>query len=54
MNRAIQKYVEDVIAEEIIKSNLQEGDVITMDLKKDNSLLFVKINSANRKSKEEG
>tara|TARA_B100001564_G_scaffold360075_1_gene385548 strand:- start:16472 stop:19030 length:2559 start_codon:yes stop_codon:yes gene_type:complete len=54
LNRAIQKYVEDVIAEEIIKSNIQEGDVITMDLKKDNSLLFVKINSANRKSKEEG
>ncbi|MEC8537135.1 MAG: ATP-dependent Clp protease ATP-binding subunit, partial [Bacteroidota bacterium] len=35
LNRAIQKYVEDAIAEEIIKSNISEGDAIVMDLKKD-------------------
>ena len=28
LKRAIQKYVEDAIAEEIIKSNIQEGDSI--------------------------
>jgi len=31
LNRAIQKYLEDVIAEELLKSELKEGDVITAD-----------------------
>ena len=29
LKRAIQKYVEDALAEEIIKSNVHEGDTIT-------------------------
>lgn len=32
LKRAIQKYIEDPLAEEIIKASLHEGDVIKMDL----------------------
>jgi ATP-dependent Clp protease ATP-binding subunit ClpC len=32
LKRAIQKYIEDPLAEEIIKSNLQEGDTISLDI----------------------
>lgn len=31
LKRAIQKYIEDLLAEEIIKSELKEGDLITVD-----------------------
>jgi ATP-dependent Clp protease ATP-binding subunit ClpC len=31
LNRAIQKYVEDSLAEEILKGTLTEGDIITVD-----------------------
>jgi ATP-dependent Clp protease ATP-binding subunit ClpC len=31
LNRAIQKYLEDVVAEEILKGDILEGDVITAD-----------------------
>ena len=43
LNRAIQKYIEDALAEEIIKSNLQEGDTITMDLDEKSNELTIKI-----------
>lgn len=43
LKRAIQKYVEDAIAEEIIKSNIQEGDSITMDIGKNDTELKIKI-----------
>ena len=52
LNRAIQKYVEDAIAEEIIKSNISEGDAIVMDLKKDAQTLSIKITNADNKPKE--
>jgi ATP-dependent Clp protease ATP-binding subunit ClpC len=32
LKRAIQKYVEDALAEEIITSKIHEGDIIFMDL----------------------
>ncbi|WP_341225004.1 ATP-dependent Clp protease ATP-binding subunit [uncultured Arcticibacterium sp.] len=35
LNRAIQKYVEDPMAEEILKGDLKEGDVILVDYVKD-------------------
>ena len=54
LKRAIQKYVEDAIAEEIIKSNIQEGDVIAMDLKKEAMELSIKITNVNDKPKKEG
>jgi ATP-dependent Clp protease ATP-binding subunit ClpC len=31
LNRAIQKYLEDVVAEEILKGDVMEGDVIIAD-----------------------
>ncbi len=43
LKRAIQKYIEDALAEEIISSKLNEGDTIFMDLEKDAVELNVKI-----------
>ncbi|OAB78991.1 ATP-dependent Clp protease ATP-binding subunit [Cochleicola gelatinilyticus] len=43
LKRAIQKYIEDALAEEIINSNLQEGDTITMDLDEKSNELTIKI-----------
>src|SRR5690554_4343692 len=43
LNRAIQKYIEDALAEEIINSGLHEGDVITMDLDEEKSELTISI-----------
>lgn len=43
LKRAIQKYLEDSLAEEIIKGELTEGDVIEMVLDKENSTLKVNI-----------
>ena len=53
LKRALQKYVEDAIAEQIIKSNIQEGDVIAMDFKKEDVSLCISIKSTNSKPKEE-
>lgn len=43
LNRAIQKYIEDALAEEIISSKLKEGDKIIMDLDKEKSELTIDI-----------
>jgi ATP-dependent Clp protease ATP-binding subunit ClpC len=43
LKRAIQKYIEDALAEEIINSKLQEGDSIIMDLDKKTEELKIKI-----------
>jgi ATP-dependent Clp protease ATP-binding subunit ClpC len=51
LKRAIQKYIEDSLAEEIIKSNIHQGDMINFDLNKDNTKLEIKITSA-KKEKE--
>ena len=51
LKRAIQKYVEDSIAEEIIKSNISEGDVIKLDVGKDSKKLEIKITSSKKKEK---
>jgi ATP-dependent Clp protease ATP-binding subunit ClpC len=45
LKRAIQKYVEDALAEEIIKSNAHEGDIISLDVGKDDTKLDIKITS---------
>ena len=47
LKRAIQKYVEDALAEEIIKSNAHEGDTISLDIGKDETKLDIKITSPN-------
>jgi ATP-dependent Clp protease ATP-binding subunit ClpC len=43
LKRAIQKYIEDTLAEEIVNSQLQEGDTIFMEFDKENDKLIVKI-----------
>lgn len=51
LKRAIQKYIEDALAEEIIKSNLQEGDIIKMDLDKATNELTIKVERTEKSSK---
>jgi ATP-dependent Clp protease ATP-binding subunit ClpC len=51
LKRAIQKYIEDALAEEIIKSNVHEGETITLDVGKDDSKLDVKISTSNEAKK---
>ncbi len=48
LKRAIQKYIEDALAEEIITSKIVEGDQIHMDLDKDNEELTIKIKKAEK------
>lgn len=43
LNRAIQKYIEDALAEEIISSKLVEGDSILMDLDEKTNELIIQI-----------
>jgi len=48
LKRAIQKYIEDALAEEIIKSKIHEGDTIKMDLDKTSQELSIKIEKAEK------
>ncbi len=50
LKRAIQKYVEDPLAEEIITSNLKEGDTITIDFDAKKDEIKVRIKSKQKKS----
>lgn len=43
LKRAIQKYIEDALAEEIVNSKLEEGDTIKMDLDEKKNELTIKI-----------
>jgi ATP-dependent Clp protease ATP-binding subunit ClpC len=52
LKRAIQKFIEDPLAEEIIKSNLKEGDTIRMDMKDGAEELTVIIDKPKGKGKE--
>lgn len=55
LNRAIQKYVEDPLAEQIINSEIEEGDTIIISLKGEGDdqeiLVSVKKNTTNAKEK---
>ncbi|MFN5784481.1 MAG: ATP-dependent Clp protease ATP-binding subunit [Flavobacteriia bacterium] len=51
LKRAIQKYIEDPLAEEIIKSNLLEGDKIKIDLQDAAEELTIKIEKGKTKAK---
>lgn len=51
LKRVITKYVEDSIAEEILRSQISEGDVINLDLDKETKELKIKIEKKG-KSKE--
>ncbi len=51
LKRAIQKFIEDPLAEEIIKASLQEGDKIKIDLVDSQEELAIKIEKGKSKSK---
>jgi len=51
LKRAIQKYIEDSLAEEIVNANLNEGDRIFMDLDKKKDELTIKIEKTEKSSK---
>jgi ATP-dependent Clp protease ATP-binding subunit ClpC len=48
LKRAIQKYIEDPLAEEIIKHNLKEGDKIVVDYQSKDEELSIKISKAKK------
>jgi ATP-dependent Clp protease ATP-binding subunit ClpC len=50
LKRAIQKYIEDSLAEEIINSKLKEGDSISIDLDKKTNELIIKITKKKQKA----
>ena len=52
LKRAIQKYIEDPLAEEIVKSNLAEGDKIKVDWKKGAEELKISIDKGKNKKAE--
>jgi ATP-dependent Clp protease ATP-binding subunit ClpC len=43
LKRAIQKHLEDPFAEEIINANIQEGDLLKADYKKDEAALTISV-----------
>jgi ATP-dependent Clp protease ATP-binding subunit ClpC len=56
LNRAIQKYLEDPIAEEILKGELHEGDTLEVNYNKEKEEIEVKVmkpEKPKRKKKEE-
>lgn len=52
LKRAIQKYIEDVLAEEIVNAKLNEGDHISMDLDEAEDRLTVHIEKGTETSRE--
>jgi ATP-dependent Clp protease ATP-binding subunit ClpC len=51
LNRAIQKYIEDPLAEEIIQKKVKEGDVIKIDFDKKKEEIIVILDDVKKKSK---
>ena len=51
LKRAIQKYFEDPLAEEIINAKVVEGDAVKVSLNKDKSALKIKISKPKAKRK---
>jgi ATP-dependent Clp protease ATP-binding subunit ClpC len=49
LNRAIQKYLEDQVAEEILKGDVKEGDIIVADHKDKDEQLTVYTKKAKKK-----
>lgn len=52
LKRAIQKYLEDPIAEEILKGELTEGDVLEIDYDKETQLISVNHKKGEKKKEE--
>ena len=53
LKRAIQKYIEDALAEEIVNSKLSEGDTIVMDLNSKTNTLTIKVKKAKKAPEEQ-
>src|SRR5215467_15991874 len=53
LHRAIQKYLEDPLAEEILNMHIKAGDVMIADLDKENSKLKFTLKEGSRKEKSE-
>jgi ATP-dependent Clp protease ATP-binding subunit ClpC len=53
LKRAIQKYLEDPLAEEIIGSNLVEGDTINIGFNKEKGEIVIKITKPRKKTEKE-
>ncbi len=53
LKRAIQKYLEDPMAEEIIKSNIDEDDELAVDLNKDGTDIVIKVKKPRKKKDKE-
>ena len=51
LKRAIQKHIEDPLAEEIINSSLQEGDSINITFDTDKKEISIKITKPKKKKK---
>jgi ATP-dependent Clp protease ATP-binding subunit ClpC len=51
LKRAIQKYLEDALAEEIIKINLNEGDLINIDFDAKKEEIKIKITKPKKENK---
>ncbi len=52
LNRAIQKYLEDLVAEEILKGELNEGDIILADHDGKSDALNIKVKKKQKKKQE--
>lgn len=52
LNRAIQKYLEDLVAEEILKGDLNEGDILLADHDGKSDSLKIKIKKKPKKKQE--
>ncbi len=54
LGRAIQKYLEDPIAEEILKAGINEGDMVDVDLEEGAEELKIKLKKARKKKEDVG
>jgi ATP-dependent Clp protease ATP-binding subunit ClpC len=51
LHRAMQKYLEDPLAEEILKGEIVEGSVVGVELDKENNILKINLNSGKKGKK---
>jgi ATP-dependent Clp protease ATP-binding subunit ClpC len=51
LHRAIQKYLEDSLAEEILSMNVKQGDVLVADLDKENQKIKFEFGKAEEGAK---
>jgi ATP-dependent Clp protease ATP-binding subunit ClpC len=52
LNRAIQKYLEDPIAEEILKGEIEQGGTLLADYSGEGDLLTIKLKKAKEKKEK--